>query len=164
MASAFALIDVESSPSNSATYPVPVPPRKAFPKDYHSIPLPRSQDDLELENIQWRASSASHKNPVNAPTSGTQTPGAVNDLEMSRPTSPILNELDGVDAMQSFSNPPANRFRMLAVCLMIFANGLSDSAPGALIPYIERYVAEIIVYLVYSPVSDIIVLAMLWSL
>lgn len=144
MASAFALIDVESSPSSSATYPVPAPPRKAFPREYHSIPLPRSQDDLELENIQWKVSNASHKDPGSAPASGTQTPGAANDLEMSRATSPVLNELDGVDAMQSFSNPPANRYRMLAICLMIFANGLSDSAPGALIPYIERYVMEII--------------------
>jgi hypothetical protein len=46
--------------------------------------------------------------------------------------------------MQSFSNPPMNRFRMLSVCLMNFGNGLSDSAPGALIPYIEKYVPSLL--------------------
>jgi len=34
-----------------------------------------------------------------------------------------------------------NRFRVLSVCLLNFGNGLSDSAPGALIPYIEKFVA-----------------------
>jgi hypothetical protein len=29
---------------------------------------------------------------------------------------------------------------MLSVCLVNFGNGLSDSAPGALIPYMERFV------------------------
>ena len=42
--------------------------------------------------------------------------------------------------MQSIWNPPMNRFRMLAVCTMNFCMGLNDSAPGALIPYIESYV------------------------
>ncbi|PSS10775.1 hypothetical protein M430DRAFT_107964 [Amorphotheca resinae ATCC 22711] len=58
---------------------------------------------------------------------------------MSRPASPILTDQDVVEAMQSFSNPPINRFRMLSVCLLNFCNGLSDSAPGALIPYIEKH-------------------------
>ena len=54
MATAFgSFIDVESSPSSSVAYAVPAAPHKAFPKDYHSIPLPRSPDDLDLENIQF---------------------------------------------------------------------------------------------------------------
>jgi len=59
---------------------------------------------------------------------------------MSRPASPTTNENDGVDALQSFASPPMNRFRMLSVCLINFGNGLSDSAPGALIPYIEKHI------------------------
>ncbi|KAL8967902.1 MAG: hypothetical protein Q9197_005164 [Variospora fuerteventurae] len=31
-----------------------------------------------------------------------------------------------------------NRWRFLSACLMCFANGLNDSAPGALIPYLEK--------------------------
>lgn len=137
------LIEVESTPT-SETYPVPVPPSRAFPKDYHSIPLPRSQDDIELENIQWGGTGANHA------AAGSQTPRTPNDIEMSRPATPILNELDGVDAMQSFSNPPMNRFRMSAVSLMNLSNGLSDAAPGALLPYIEKYVSGILRRLKYS--------------
>lgn len=58
---------------------------------------------------------------------------------MSRPASPTHDELDGVDALQSFSNPPKNRYRMVSISLMNFLSGLSDSAPGALIPYMERH-------------------------
>jgi hypothetical protein len=137
MASALgSLIEVESTPPSSEPYAVPVAPCRAFPKDYHSIPLPRSQDDIELENIQWEGRSTNH------PTSGAQTPRTPNDLEMSRPASPTVNEMDGVDAMQSFSNPPMNRFRMIAVCLLNFSNGMSDAAPGALIPYLEKYASR----------------------
>jgi fucose permease len=32
-----------------------------------------------------------------------------------------------------------NRFRVLSCCLIYFGNGLNDSAPGALIPYIETH-------------------------
>lgn len=35
-------------------------------------------------------------------------------------------------------DPYKNRFRMLAACLMVFRNGMGDSAAGALIPYMER--------------------------
>lgn len=126
------LVEVESTPTSEA-YTVPIPPSRAFPKDYHSIPLPRSQDDIELENIQWGGRNTNH------PTSGAQTPRTPNDLEMSRPVTPTLDGPDAVDALQSFSNPPMNRFRMTAVSLMILSNGLSDAAPGALIPYIEKY-------------------------
>lgn len=31
-----------------------------------------------------------------------------------------------------------NRFRLLSVCLINFLNGLSDSASGPLIPYMEK--------------------------
>jgi hypothetical protein len=143
MATAFgSFIDVESSPSSSVAYAVPAAPHKAFPKDYHSVPLPRSPDDLDLENIQWGTGNGNHREPGRAATSGTQTPRTPNDLEMSRPGSPTGNELYGVDALQSFSNPPMNRFRMVAVSLLNFTSGLSDSAPGALIPYIEKYVSD----------------------
>lgn len=128
------LVEVESTPTSEA-HTVPIPPSRAFPKDYHSIPLPRSQDDIELENIQWGGRSINH------PASGAQTPRTPNDLEMSRPVSPILDGPDSVDALQSFSNPPMNRFRMVGVSLMNLGNGLSDAAPGALIPYIEKYAA-----------------------
>lgn len=63
------------------------------------------------------------------------TPTTPNELEMSRPPSP----LDVADVVQTLSNPPMNRFRLLSASLMCFGNGLNDSAPGALLPYIEKH-------------------------
>jgi fucose permease len=40
--------------------------------------------------------------------------------------------------MQSWNDPPKNKWRLLSCCLMYFINGINDSATGALIPYMER--------------------------
>ncbi|KAJ9314470.1 hypothetical protein DTO271D3_5208 [Paecilomyces variotii] len=40
--------------------------------------------------------------------------------------------------LPSISNPVINKYRVLSVSLINFAGGLNDSAPGALIPYIEK--------------------------
>jgi hypothetical protein len=125
-----AFIDVESSKTSQER--LPVAPQKALPRLY-SV-----QEPIELADI-----STNHKGPTapgNTPPLGTHTLPTPSELEMSRPATPRQNEDDGVEAMQSFSNPPMNRFRMLSVCLLNFGNGLSDSAPGALIPYIEKFV------------------------
>jgi len=71
--------------------------------------------------------------------SGTDNPKSLGELEMSRLATPV-EEIEGFHAMQSLTNPPVNRFRMLAVSLINFNMGMNDSAPGALIPYIEKYV------------------------
>ena len=71
-----------------------------------------------------------------SPTSaGAQSPTATYDLEDSRPPSPDYGR--PTQALQSMSNSSINRYRVLAACLMNFGNGLNDSAPGALIPYLE---------------------------
>jgi hypothetical protein len=59
------------------------------------------------------------------------------DLEMSRPVSPDPAP-DAVDAVMSVWNPFMNRFRLLSLCLCSLGDGLSDSAAGALIPYMEK--------------------------
>jgi hypothetical protein len=125
-----AFIDVESSSSNQESHAIPIAPQKAFPRSYHSVP-----DPIELENLQWGAKLTGPSGSGTATPTGYQTPRS--PLELSRPASPIA-EPEGVDAIQSFSSPPMNRFRMVSVCLLNFANGLGDSAPGALIPYIEK--------------------------
>jgi hypothetical protein len=116
-----AFIDFESSENAQETRTVPIAPQKAVPRTYHSVP-----DPIELENFQFTAK------PNGPLATGHATPS---ELETSRPATPGPNEDDGVEAMQSFSSPPMNKFRMLSVCLLNFGNGLSDSAPGALIPY-----------------------------
>lgn len=128
-----AFISVEGS-SAAGPHELPEAPQKALPRTYHSVP---HSPDIELDSIQWGAKTHGPSTSGTATPSGTQTPRVPNDLEMSRPVTPT-GEDEGVDALQSFANPPINRFRMLTVCLLNFINGLSDSAPGALIPYIEK--------------------------
>lgn len=138
-----AFIDVESSPTSShpESHAIPIAPQKVFERTYHSVPLPQGPNAIELDSIQWgsKLNGPRGESGYNSP-SETQTPGVTEatDLEMSRPATPHDNGQAGVDIVQTFSNPPMNRFRMLSVCLMLFGNGLGDSAPGALIPYIEK--------------------------
>jgi len=94
----------------------------------------------EIDNLQW--GSKLNGPPVVEGSSSTTPPGAQtprgNDLEMSRPGTPVPEDGEGFHMMQSISNPPMNRFRMTTVCLLNFAGGFNDSAPGALIPYMEK--------------------------
>ncbi|KAH6985345.1 major facilitator superfamily domain-containing protein [Ilyonectria destructans] len=46
---------------------------------------------------------------------------------------------EGVGIIQSISTPRINRWRLAASCLMNLTNGMNDAAPGALIPYMEKY-------------------------
>jgi hypothetical protein len=137
-----AFIDIESSPSSghSESHAVPIVPRKAVPKTHH--PVPQRPETIELDNIE--VLNGPPQSGAATLVSGSQTLKTPSELEMSRPSTPRGNTNghggEGVDAVQSFSNPPMNRFRMASVCLMNLGNGLSDSAPGALIPYIQKYV------------------------
>ena len=127
-----AFIDVESSPTTShpEDHAIPIAPQKAHERTYHSVPIPGEPDAIGLDYLQWGSKLNSSRSEAGQNTPpGTQTPGAT-DLEMSRPVTPTGNEQAGVDIMQSFSNPPMNRFRMFSICLMLFGNGLVDSAPG----------------------------------
>lgn len=49
-----------------------------------------------------------------------------------------VNKSNGIGDM-TFHNPPKNLWRVCACCGWCFSAGLSDGAPGALLPYIERY-------------------------
>lgn len=131
-----AFITVEPSGSTQEIQPASIAaPKKAFSKVYHSVPTPNE----EVGSLQWgsRVNGPSKGDSDVATPTGPQTP-RVDDLEMSRPASPIQDDGESFPAMQSFSNPPMNRFRMVAVSLMNFANGVNDAATGALIPYMEK--------------------------
>lgn len=109
-------------------------PPPVLSKDPHGLPdLPTAYELDELNK-------ASRSNGPSVPPtpSGTQTPRTPNELEQSRPPSPDYGENDAVDVVQSWNNPPINRYRLLSACLMNFGNGLNDAAPGALIPYMEE--------------------------
>ncbi|KAL6719234.1 hypothetical protein ACLMJK_003471 [Lecanora helva] len=113
--------------------PITDPPA-VLQKDPHG--LPPSLTAFELDELHRDHDSIGPSIPTTP--SGTQTPRTPNDLEQSRPASPDYGDADAVDVVQSWSNPPINRYRLLSCCLMNFAGGLNDAAPGALIPYMEK--------------------------
>ena len=39
----------------------------------------------------------------------------------------------------TWRNPPINKWRVLSACMSGFGQGFNDSAPGALLPYVEQY-------------------------
>ncbi|KAL9129459.1 MAG: hypothetical protein Q9217_002093 [Psora testacea] len=120
-----ALIDFDHS--TPITGPPPV-----LQKDPHAIPdLPTAFELGELHR------STPYNGPSIPPTpSCVQEPITPNGLEESRPPTPEHG--DAVEALQTLSQPPINRYRVLSACLMNLGNGLNDSAPGALIPYMEK--------------------------
>ena len=131
-------IEIDPSSLDAASSDLPTAlaaPKKAVPHNYHSVPQD-PPDNIELDSLQWGARLTGPAESGPTTPSGVDAHRAPDDLEMSRPASPA-QEQEGFGAMQSFSNPPMNRFRMLSICLMTFGQGVNDSAPGALIPYIE---------------------------
>ncbi len=107
-------------------------PAAVLHKDDHTrVSAP---DAYELDGMSW---GSRYNGPGTTTTaSGVQTPLDPNELEMSRPPSPTRDEATMV--VQSLNSPPVNKWRFLCACLMCFANGMNDSAPGALIPYLEK--------------------------
>ncbi|KAK4693233.1 hypothetical protein P7C71_g4126, partial [Lecanoromycetidae sp. Uapishka_2] len=119
------LIDFQSGPITD--------PPAVLSKGRHGLPDLSTAHELQKSNRSIRGDSGPSVPPT---SSGAQTPRTPNELEQSRPPSPE-NGVDTVEMKQSFSNPPINRYRVVAACLMNFQNGLNDAAPGALIPYME---------------------------
>ncbi|KAI4206864.1 MAG: hypothetical protein LQ348_000799 [Seirophora lacunosa] len=122
------------------------PPRAVTKHAQPQHPPPSAQELDDLSPGHAQPHHHDHQTPSAEPTApnggGAQTPVTPNDLESSRPASPRNGARGGgeeaVEARQTLSNPPMNRWRFLSACLMCFANGLNDSAPGALIPYLEK--------------------------
>lgn len=113
--------------------PIAGPPAVLF-KDAHSLPdLPTAYELDELgknNNVVSKNSSGPSVPPI---PSGAHTPKNI-DMEMSRPVSP---EHEVTEVLQTINSPPINKWRVLSCALANFGNGLNDSAPGALIPYME---------------------------
>lgn len=107
----------------------------------------------ELDKLNFGSRYSGPSSPPSPHRAQSST--APNGLEMSRPPSP-MNE-DMADVVQTLSHPPINKYRLLSACLMCFGNGIngmdsgyyavkgtqplnfSDSAPGALLPYIGTH-------------------------
>ncbi|KAL8944312.1 MAG: hypothetical protein Q9216_000496 [Gyalolechia sp. 2 TL-2023] len=123
------------------------PPPAAVRKDAQSRHPPPTA--LELDEITLGNGYAGPSKPP-TPGGGAQTPVTPSELEMTtRPSTP--RNADAVEALQTLYNPPMNKWRFVSACAMCFANGLNDSAPGALIPYMEEtyYIGYAIVSLIF---------------
>lgn len=143
------LVAVESAPATVESVPLR-PPQRSVTKTYPAVPnLSRRDDNDSIELIRLsrpvtHAGGYHHDNDQYH--SGTATPV---DLEMSRPASPAVANSDsgprddGVEALQNLWDPYMNRFRLLSACLMNLGNGMSDSASGPLLPYMERYACHV---------------------
>lgn len=106
----------------------------------------------ELDNIQLPDHGLLHSKPALHKTEATSTnalppkaivvedatPRTPSELEASPPATPTRQH-EVVGLAPSWSYPAMNKWRILAACLTYFGNGMIDSAPGALLPYIESY-------------------------
>lgn len=123
------LVEIQYGPQAASSEPLAplAAPARAIPRTYPGAP--QKAESVELERFPG--------DTANNSLNGTAPTGRDEDLEMSRPASPEPS-LSAVEAMPSVWDPYMNRFRLLAVCLANFGNALSDSAAGALIPYMEK--------------------------
>ncbi|KZF19347.1 MFS general substrate transporter [Xylona heveae TC161] len=111
----------------------------------------KAPDVVELDEMSW---GVQYTGPKSEPLSGTQTPRP-DDLETNSVGTPQLqggSPSGGhheINLIQSFSKfvgphahrvlPPMNKWRVLCCCLINFGDGLNDSMPGAIIPYMEKH-------------------------
>lgn len=121
-------VEAQSRPVDSPTEELYRPltaPARAISRTYPGAP---QRESFELQRLPRRDDGV---------LSGTATPRTEEDLEMSRPASPLADD-DAIEVTPSAWNPYMNRFRVLALGLASIGNALSDSAAGALIPYMEK--------------------------
>ncbi|EKG13024.1 Major facilitator superfamily, partial [Macrophomina phaseolina MS6] len=105
-----------------------------------SIRTPPSNQELDdlifgeaLSGPQTHPSTPQHADLPPPFPSGAQTPATPGELEGAAPNTP------SAPLIPTLWNPPMNKYRLLCACLVYFGNGLSDAAPGALIPYMETW-------------------------
>ena len=91
----------------------------------------RSSTELDLQSLQWGARSNGLKQ-VETDIHPPQTP---RELEQSVPSTPQGWSTDAI--LQTATNPPKNRWRLIAAAIVFFNFGMNDGVTGALIPYLE---------------------------
>ncbi|OAA69549.1 Major facilitator superfamily domain, general substrate transporter [Cordyceps fumosorosea ARSEF 2679] len=101
-----------------------------------SAPPAPTKDRLELRPLPTPADPSG---PADAIATAAPLP-LHDDLEMmSRPGTPDDPPADAAVVVPTVWEPYMNRFRLLLTCATALAEGMSDSAAGALIPYMEKY-------------------------
>jgi fucose permease len=111
--------------------------------------LQKAQTGLEMANLNFdtRPNGQAHGvSPPATPPPGAHNPLTPHELESvpPRPPTPISRSSSSlsrpsVAVSPSLKSPPRNMSRFINACLISIVLGLNDSAPGALLPYIEDY-------------------------
>ncbi len=86
--------------------------------------------DIELQSLSGPTTTTT--------TNAISSPAGHGDLEMSRPGTPDAPPADAAAVVPTIWEPHRNRFRLMLTCATALAEGMSDSAAGALIPYMEQ--------------------------
>lgn len=119
-----ALVQIES---NS----LPQAPQRAVSRTYPAVP--QRDEDIEMKPLT-RPATAAPQSP-----SGPSTPHEERDLVLSVPGTPGADANNIFEVLPSLTDPPRNKYRYAACCAQTLLSGLTDSAPGALIPYMEKH-------------------------
>lgn len=114
--------------STETTAPLTEPSQAALHKT-HSAPSGPASKGIELQPLPKHAAQGESASPAEAQNG---------DLEMSRPGTPDA-PADAASVVPTIWEPYMNRFRLLMACVTALAEGMGDSAAGALIPYMEKY-------------------------
>ena len=103
--------------------------------------------DYGLSRSKSKSRSHNETNPPTRPSSPKEyqasfwdqsmIPNTPVELERSQPSTPVGDNVANVTP--TFYFPKMNKWRVLSACMEYFGNGINDSAPGALIPYIEAW-------------------------
>lgn len=125
MASTFgAILDIESARPTG-------PPRvlsKSHITNTNSVVSSPDPTEFELDEFNWGSIYNAPETPSALP-SGAQTPITPG------PSVPLI----AAEVVQSWADPPINKWRFLSCCLTYMIGGLCDAAVGALIPYMETH-------------------------
>jgi fucose permease len=96
--------------------------------------------EIELDELRW---GQRLNGPAGRPSSKVQSTNdcsaSATSRELEQSNRPTPRRSQAVDPVMSATNPPMNKWRLGASSLMYFGQGLNDSAPGALIPYMESH-------------------------
>ncbi|KAF2103643.1 putative MFS efflux transporter [Rhizodiscina lignyota] len=100
-------------------------------------PPSRKTNSIELEQLpRGKQLPAASHHPAEPTSIEPTTPPGERTASNSAPTSHTATRTPELPSIQY---PYMNRWRLVACCIGFFTQGLNDSAPGALVPYMQEY-------------------------
>lgn len=126
-----ALFEIESSSRISS-------PPPAVRKDQQNVI--QLSSDYELDEFQRHKNyTRETQDQVTQASTGQSTPAPTPSVLENRLPTPEAEHVATEWVADMTTPPPKTKWRLLSICLIQLGNGMNDSAPGALIPYIEQH-------------------------